>query len=159
MGKSHKSCVEILQVLDITLTEQCLSQCRKAFTLQLIIFPISVSHLSSLPEIHPAWLKFWEKKVSYIACPSPQLKDWKTQVQVTFSKWMIEILFTFVSLKSYSPSSSHSICYYCDHGVLAPSNALPIFKHNSLGQKGESVDLLLPSTRQLSPGEWKVTMV
>lgn len=66
---------------------------------------------------------------------------------------MIEILFTFVSLKSCSPSGSHSVCYYCDHGVLAPSNALPIFKHNSLGQKGESVDLLLPSTRQLSPGE------
>lgn len=73
MGKSHKSCVGILQVLDITLTEQCLSQCRKAFALELITFPISVGHLSILPEIHPAWLKFWERKVSYVACPSPQL--------------------------------------------------------------------------------------
>lgn len=110
-GESHKDCAGILQVLNVTLTEQCLSQWSKAFTLALIIFPITVSHFSSLIEIHSAWLKFLGRE-GFLCCPSKStaLKSGK-QGRIISSKWLMELVFTSGSLKSFLLIHKVHMCY------------------------------------------------
>lgn len=130
MGKATRAVLGSFR--DITLTEQCLSQCSKAFTLALIIFPISVSHLNCLSEIHPAWLKFLGRE-GFLRCLSKftavRLQNKKTShFQQIGDKSCVYFCFSEVFCSS---SEGSCVVSYHDCGVFVPSYIFSILKYKS----------------------------
>lgn len=131
MGKATRAVLGSFR--DITLTEQCLSQCSKAFTLALIIFPISVSHLSRLPEIHPAWLKFLGRK-GFLCCLSKSTAVRVENKRTSHFQQMDDkscVYFCFSEIFCSSSEDSGVVSCYHDCGAFAPSYIFSILKYNS----------------------------